>query len=551
MSLKWLGIHSSVAQLISHTIYRPGSLGLNEIDDIELSEGDGRSRFGSIVKNGVIEDGKLVARPDFVNDTDVNPSGRMFAAIYRYPGYGGWSGAESAVISFPVGIGAATPGYFSNGNHTLVTGAVTITTSAIGSITTHSTGKYFWANTGSLAAFPLPVSSMRYNSSGAIEAIAKFGPQSFPTAVFAGYGRQWCIGQDFSGSNGCLIGWGALNESGVDEYRMGNGLADAGEIDVRDVFPVQDVVKYLEFAWSNLYIFGGNSILVYWMGDDLNPATMSLTQVIDETGLKARASVVKTPDGILFLGKDGVYKIDKQGALAQFITARQISTLCGETVAELMGEATVLRGSGTGKNLGLEGTLNRVQGVYYPPQGWYILSFGQSKKALCFHTRENVPGLEVPAVTLWTTGVTWNHMTYDPVLDRLNAGGDNTVYKLSGYTPDGTSNAYSLTYYSQWMPLGDESVIKAFKELRFVLDAPVGTTGTIYWGYDYNDDALQSYNFTVDSSEFSENPGLGYVRHVIGGAGQVIKVGIEIPITGSKVTLNDITLLYTEGRRKK
>jgi hypothetical protein len=167
------------------------------------------------------------------------------------------------------------------------------------------------------------------------------------------------------------------------------------------------------------------------------------------------------------------------------------------------------------------------------------------------HTRKNVPNVDKPVATKWTNvGRPFYAFTFDKDKNWYS-GGVNGIHKYSGYTPDGASNAYTLTYTAQWLPFEDETRLKHAKTVTLVLEAASGQTGTLTWSVDYLAGTTRSESFTCSATEFAEDPGVGYVRVQIGGTFKVIRPSVAFTINGDKVTVHQMQLFANPGAVKQ
>jgi len=313
------------------------------------------------------------------------------------------------------------------------------------------------------------------------------------------------------------------------------GGGDAGQIDLRNAWPSgQDFIVGLGFISGRLIVFGRASILMYTLPADHDPASMTLTDVIENIGCTARDSIVETDQGIYFLSDNGVYRIDRLGQITSLAVLPEMSKLvAGDLITTYASE-----------------TLTAVRGGYFPKEGWYVLNAPVANVTYAFHTRRMIGEAstgEVPVVTKWNNvGVPFLAFAFDKS-GNWYCGMRNGVAKYTGYTPDGASNAYNFDFYTLWQTFGDETRLKHLKSVVLVLEADSGQTGTLRWQTDYLAGTVNTAAFTCDATEFAEAPGIGEVKVQIGRSCGAVKVGFTMPIAaGDKVTLHAMRI-YSQG----
>jgi hypothetical protein len=286
------------------------------------------------------------------------------------------------------------------------------------------------------------------------------------------------------------------------------------------------------FMSGRLLILGRNSILLYTLPADHDPALMELTDVIRGLGCRARDSVMVAGGDVYFLADDGVYKIPK---LAQSISLLPVPVKISKMIADDVLSAYASE------------TMASVRAGYYPKEKWYVLNAPTANKVFCWHLDRIVPDLEVPAVTTWTnTSVPFRGFCYDKDGNWYTAMASG-VGKYSGYTPDGAGNAYSLGWYTLWENFDDETRLKHLKNFAMTLEAASGQTGTFRWQTDYLTGTTNTASFTCSATEFAEDPGLGVVKGQIGRSCSVASFGFTAVVNGDKITLHALRAYAQPG----
>jgi hypothetical protein len=363
-------------------------------------------------------------------------------------------------------------------------------------------------------------------STYAVESIVGQPWTSSPNCVMAAYGRLWAA-DDAAGSNRYTVWWSNL----LDGKTWNSG--DAGSLNVQNAWPQgQDTIVALAAAFGRLIIFGRSAILMYTLGTDNDPATMTLTDVVSNVGCIARDSVIVADDGVYFLSQNGMYRIDKLAQVTSLMQPTQVSSLVNdELISQYASE-----------------TLEKVRAGYYPKEGWVVINGPTANKCYVLHVRRKLPQLNLPVITTWTNvGMPFRGFCYDKDGSWYCAG-TNGVHKYTGYTPDGANNVYSFDFYTQWLNFGDESRLKHLKYVVLTLETGSLVAGTVKWQIDYKAGTVYTSSFTCSAVEFAEDPGIGEAKAHIGRSCNTAKLGFSITINGDKVSLHQLRVFAQAGK---
>lgn len=503
-----------MAELKTFVIERPGHFGLNEID-VVASDQETDVPHGSVIENGIIENGKLRSRKDFnLHVSTSNQCYGVWAVTTRaYPPYEGLIVHE---------LGQGTMLYYSSGTLSRITSA-----NVFGTALTDMQVFNHGANVLVVGYGIIPIDYRRISGVWSNPSIV--GGPSNPNCGTAAYARAWL-------ANKTTLYWSKLNTP----FDFSTG--DSGSLAVDEVWPSEqtEIIVAIAIAFGRLFVLGRNNILVY---DNVyeDPTVMYLSDTAEGLGCIARDSVVTTPKGIYFLSEDGLFFINRYATIANLMATSNQSERYSVSLRDAMN--TCARDS--------EGRMRGVRAGFDERNGNYLLSFPSANVSFCVHAGAAEDQHGDPVTTKWTNaGEPFYGFAYGRD-GKMYTSGSGGLYRYDSYTPDGTSNAYNLTYYSNWLDLGDESIVKMMKHMSLTLTAASGQSGTVYWLYNYEEGSSQSATVTCDATEFAENPGAGTVRVHMFGSGNVVKVGAEFPITGTEVVLDFLRLFYTDGRRKK
>lgn len=408
-----------------------------------------------------------------------------------------------------------------------LTGYVAVRTATAGT-TTNNNWQFATMTSHIFAAQANQAFTCLNESTFAVESIVGQPWKSSPNVVISAAGRLWAA-DDSAGGNSYTVWWSNL----LDGKTWNSG--DAGSINVQKAWPAgQDTIVALAFMSGRLVILGRHSILLYTLDSTLNPANMSLTDVISNIGCAARDSVVIAHGDLYFLSDDGIYKIPK---LAQTISLLPVPVKISKMIADDV--LTTYAGE----------TLTKVRGGYYPKQRWYVLNAPVANKTYCFHVDRVLPTpLEVPVVTTWTnTSNPFRAFTFDKSGNWYCARA-NGLGLYGGYTSDSTPSAYTVDWLTLWDDFADEGRLKHLKSFGMTLHATTGQTGTFKWKTDYKNTTVNSVAFTCSSGEFAD--GIGIVRGSIGRSCNVAMFGLSASVSGNKITLDVLRVFAQPGAVK-
>ena len=350
---------------------------------------------------------------------------------------------------------------------------------------------------------------------------------SSPNIIMAADGRLWAA-DDAANNVRYKVWWSDL----LSATKWSGG--DAGSLDVRNVWPDgADFIVALEFLSTRLVILGRYSILLYTLPATHNPASMSLTDTVENIGCVARDSVKVVNGDLYFLSDSGVYRIPKLANVTSLLTMEKVSSLVeDDLISDYASE-----------------TLTAVRAGFFPTRGWYVLNAPVANKTWVFHTKRPIPQINVPVVTNWTNvGMPFRGFCFDKS-GKWYCAGTNGIYKYTGYTTDGANSVYTFDYYSQWLNFGREEQLKHMKGLTLTLEAKSGQTGTARWQGDYLAGTVRTATFTCDSTEFAEDPGIGEVKVALGGSYNSVKLGFTMTPTAA-ATIHQMRPYVTTGAVK-
>lgn len=311
----------------------------------------------------------------------------------------------------------------------------------------------------------------------------------------------------------------------------------AGTLDLSTVWDGgSDAIQAISAFNGFLYIFGKRQILIYKGAED--PSTMSLYDIVKGIGCIARDSVAKTGSDIIFLSEVGVMSVQR---LIQEKSApqRDISmNVRDDLISNVQNE-----------------TRANIKAVYYPRDAFYLLTLPTTGYTYCFDTRSTLPN-GAARVTIWTQISPKAYLARSDNI--LVIGKTGYIGTYSNYSDNGT--AYRMIYSTNHFDLDKPTNIKIMKKLGWVIMGGSNQNVSLMYGFDYQENmrgaavklagqTVSEYNIAeYGIGEYSSGVVLDDVYANIGGAGEVIQIGIEADINGSFVSIQKIDLYAKLGK---
>lgn len=346
--------------------------------------------------------------------------------------------------------------------------------------------------------------------------------------VISAYGRLWAA--DTSTNKNTLY-WTDILTTQV--WSTGT----AGSLDLLSVWPSGgDQIVALAAHNNFLFIFGRKQILIYSGADD--PATMALSDTINNIGCLVRDSVQFTGEDVIFLSNSGVRSLMRT-IQEKSAPMRTISRNVNDDIQQYIDVAN---------------TSNILAG-YSPADAFYLLTFGDNNTTYCFDLKSQMQDGS-NRVTTWT-GITPSAYLYTQ--DRtLYLGQTGFVGAYSTYKDNGSS--YRMSYYTGWIDFGKPTAYAILKKIRMTLSGGYNQNVVFKWGFDYIspiakqstllDKTLSSeYNVSEYAiAEYNVDTLTSIVSVSASGTGRVCQVGFESQITDYPVSVQKIDIYIKEGR---
>ena len=346
-------------------------------------------------------------------------------------------------------------------------------------------------------------------------------------AALAAYGRLW-VGGITAEPN--MIYWSDL--------LIGEawGTGTSGSLNLDKVWPDGSDKVIALSAWNGrLVIFGYNSIVIYTGAED--PASMRLEDTIDGIGCVARNTVQGTGSDLLFLSARGLMSL-------------------GRTIQEKSAPMRDVSMNVRDDILSLWKLQNEeVYSCYSARYSFYLLSLPTNNVVYCFDVRAPLDNGAF-RVTRWPT--TKHYCFAVRQDDTLLVGNSVGINTYSGYLDNGEE--FTMRYFSNPLSFGDPSHLKFLKKINPTLIGGSSLTFTVKWSYDFGTDykgqtytlggsTIAYYNESeYNDAEYTAGVQVSTPRINCTGAGNLVTIGLEAPINGAPLSIQEFNIQATIGR---
>ena len=371
-------------------------------------------------------------------------------------------------------------------------------------------GAYIWQQVGDYGTKPTGVST--------------FDPDCSHTA----FGRHWVAGVTDAKTT---IYYSKLLD-GATFTGVGSGL-----IDIESVVGSSDEIVGISSHNNYLIIFCRNNIIIYNSPND--PTNLTLADVVTGVGCIARDTIQQTGTDLIFLSNSGVRSFNRV-VQDKSMPMRDLSmNVRDDLVNYVAGES-----------------LANIKSVYFERDAFYLLVLPSLQQAFYFDLRQTLPNGGA-RITTWQ-GFVPKAMckTRDNNLYLGMAGG---VGKYFGYTDNGSS--YRLEYYTSNIDAGEPFSLKFLKKASVVTIASGSQDIIFKYGFDYQT-VYSSRTYTKDFTggnseyniaeynigEFTSGTAINEITMHLGGSGKILQFGVEVPIEGAPVSLQQLTVYLKTGK---
>lgn len=328
---------------------------------------------------------------------------------------------------------------------------------------------------------------------------------------------------------------------------------NAGFIDLKSVWSHgMDVGVALAEFNKRLVIFAEDSVTIYANADVV--ADLTLEDIILDVGCIVRDSVQNTGKDLLYLDNDGVRSLGR--------TVIQDVLPLSEKTSHIRDFIRTLY------TLSDADERRRIRSVFDDVRGQYLLSFPAEDTVLWLDLRIPINETQLRATTWQTITPTAMEVNRD---GELLLGKPGVIAKYDGYTDNGDS--YKMSFRTAWSDWGNDitksyriaNSIKILKRMRVVFVGGSGYDVKFVWFFDYSN-VVNTNTVSIAPagevaewgiSEFGEAEWGGGAAVILTeaitsliGAGKIVKLGFDIDINGTPVSVQQFNILTKIGRYK-
>lgn len=348
-----------------------------------------------------------------------------------------------------------------------------------------------------------------------------------PNCIMTAFGRTWVA--DIAGDRQTVYFSDLLDPT---EWKTGT----SGYLNIAEVVPNNDPIVALASHNGFLIIFCQRHIVIY--SNPVDPAGLTLQDVITGIGCIARDSVASIGTDLLFLSQTGVQSLQRV-IQEKSVPFRDISKNVRD---ELIGFVN-------------SETLKYIKAAYFPTDAHYLLALPSTGFTYCFDTRGQLQDGS-SRVTIWKDikptafNVTQNKELY--------IGKQGYIGKYNGYNDNGS--VYRMSYYTNYFDFESPSQTKMLKKINLVAIGGSAQAIAFKWGFDYT----SNYNTAVTSLDtitvfeygsaeyniatYSNGIALDNAQMNAGGSGKVVQLGFEADINNAPLSIQKIDFGLKGGK---
>ncbi|CAB4240802.1 hypothetical protein UFOVP22_8 [uncultured Caudovirales phage] len=349
-----------------------------------------------------------------------------------------------------------------------------------------------------------------------------------PDCCHSAFGRMWVAG--VTGAKSTVYFSKLLD--GATFTGAGSGL-----LDIATIVGDNDEIIGISSHNSFLIIFCRNNIVIY--AGAQSPTTMILQDTINGVGCIARDSIQQTGTDLIFLSNGGIRSLNRV-IQDKSMPMRDLSTNIRDDLVEYI----------NGEDL------KQIKSVYFERDAFYLLVLPNLQQTFYFDVRQTLPN-GAARVTSWEGFIpkalcaTRNRNLYLGMVGGIG--------RYFGYTDNGSS--YRLTYFTPSVDAGQPFNLKFLKKASLIVIASGSQDIIMKYGFDYKT-TYSSRTYTEDFTggsgeynlaeynigEFTSGTAINDITMHLGGSGKILQFGIEIPIEGSPVSLQQLTVYLKTGK---
>jgi hypothetical protein len=375
---------------------------------------------------------------------------------------------------------------------------------------TNHTGAFIWQRVGDYGTKPTGVTT--------------FDPDCSHTA----FGRHWVAGV----TNAKTTVYYSQLLDGALFTGTGSGL-----IDIESVVGSSDEIVGISSHNNYLIIFCRNNIVIYDSPDD--PTNLTLADVVTGVGCIARDTIQQTGTDLIFLSNSGLRSFNRV-VQNKSMPMRDLSmNIRDDLVTYISGEV-----------------LTEIKSVYFERDAFYLLVLPNLKQSFYFDLRQTLEN-GAARVTTWQGFIP---KALCKTRDRnLYLGMAGCVGKYFGYSDNGSN--YRLEYFTSNTDASEPFSLKFLKKASVIVIASGSQDIVMKYGFDYKN-TYSSRTYTKDFiggaaeyniaeyniGEFTSGVAINEITMHLGGSGKILQFGVEVPIEGAPVSLQQLTIYLKTGK---
>ena len=330
-----------------------------------------------------------------------------------------------------------------------------------------------------------------------------------------------------------------------------------GYIDLKAVWGNDDIVAIAPF-YGQLVIFGKRNIVIYQNPDD--PNNMALTEVIRGIGCVSRDSIQAVGDDLIFVSDTGVRSLSRTSELDK-VPLVDLSVNVKDTMIRDIGNS------------------HNIKSCYVENEGVYIMSFTDKNITYVLDMKHITPN-RAPRITTWsfTNNREPSSMAFTKSQGFLVGQQAGSIATYEAYldkdyvnSSTHTNHKYTSGFTTNWIELGESVAASLLKKFKAVFSGGSGTSVGVKWYKDLEAAPYKSHTislspstsgtpayfgdaeFTSSSSsdtkyEFGEIFGLREYSIPMSGSAKYLQIGMDTLVSGHSVSLQDLTLLFKQGK---
>jgi len=351
-----------------------------------------------------------------------------------------------------------------------------------------------------------------------------------PNCVLAAFGRIWTA--NITGATSTIY---------FSKLLDGNAFTGAGSglIDVASVVGNNDEIVGLSSHNGFLVVFCRNNIVIYNNPTDPTSTSFALQDVITGVGCVGRDTIQNTGTDLIFLSKSGLRSlnrvINEKSAPMRDLSANIRDDLISYVEGEVLSE---------------------IKSVYFERDAFYLLMLPALKQTIYFDLRQQLPnGAARP--TIWTDFEPKAYLSTSN--KKLYLGMAGGIGDYSGYTDNG--DIYRLEYFTQNTDFGSPYSLKLLKKAKVIMIASGTQDIILKYGFDYRT-YYSSRTYTKDFiggnseyniaeyniGEYTSGTSIAEIDVNLGGSGKILQFGVEAPIDGTPVSLQQMSIYVKLGK---